>query len=164
KLDGTDLVRLTNDPAADVGPIWSPDGKRIVFGSERDAGDHEIYVMNGDGSGQRRLTRQPGDDSHPHWSSDGARIVFNSARTTPDLSVDWSKQHIEIFTMAADGGDVRQITRFKTVSTYPQFSPDGRKIAFRRVTDEPGMHWETEEFGNLAVFEVRNSSASGAGR
>ena len=44
KPDGTDLVRLTNDPAADVTPIWSPDGKRIVFTSERDA-DSEIYVM-----------------------------------------------------------------------------------------------------------------------
>jgi TolB protein len=153
--DGTDLVRLTSAPAPDVGPIWSPDGKRIVFASERDAGDSEIYVMNADGSGQRRLTRQPGDDSHPHWSPDGARIVFNSARTTPDLSADWSKQHLEIFTMAADGSDVRQITRFKTVSTYPQFSPDGKKIAFRRVTDEPGMLWDlTLGARNSEVFVI----------
>jgi TolB protein len=142
KPDGTELVRVTNSPGADATAIWSPDGKRIVFASERDAGDSEIYVMSADGSGVRRLTRQPGDDSHPHWSPDGARIVFNSARATPDLSADWSKQHIEIFTMAADGSDVRQITRFKTVSTYPSFSPDGRKIAFRRVTDEPGMQWD----------------------
>jgi Tol biopolymer transport system component len=139
KPDGKDLVRLTNSPGSDVGPIWSPDGKSIVFASERDAGDSEIYVMNADGSGVRRLTRQPGDDAHPHWSPDGKRIVFNSARTTPDLAADWSKQFHEIFTMAADGSDVRQITSFKTVSTYPQFSPDGKKIAFRRVTDEPGM-------------------------
>ncbi len=159
KPDGTDLVRLTNDPAADVTPIWSPDGKRIVFTSERDA-DSEIYVMNADGSGRRRLTRQPGDDSHPHWSPDGARIVFNSARSTPDLSVDWSKQHIEVFTMAADGSDVRQVTRFKTVSTYPQFSPDGRKIAFRRVTDEPGMLWDlTLGARNSEVF-VMNADGS----
>jgi TolB protein len=160
KPDGTDLVRLTNSPGADATPIWSPDGKRIVFASERDAGDSEIYVMNADGSGVRRLTRTPGDDSHPHWSQDGARIVFNSARATPDLSADWSKQHIEIFTMAADGSDVRQITRFETVSTYPQFSPDGRKIAFRRVTDEPGMQWDlTLGARNSEVF-VMNADGS----
>jgi TolB protein len=126
-----------------------------LFGSERDAGDPEIYVMNADGSGVRRLTRQPGDDAHAHWSPDVKRIVFNSARTTPDLKADWSKQFHEIFTMAADGSDVRQVTRFKTVSTYPQFSPDGKKIAFRRVTDEPGMLWDlTKSARNSEVFVI----------
>ena len=159
KADGTELVRLTDNPAADVGPIWSPDGKRIVFGSERD-GDPEVYVMNADGSGQRRLTRAPGDDSHPHWSPDGLRIVFNSARTTPDLSVEWTKQYHEIFTMATDGSDVRQVTRFRTVSTYPQFSPDGRRISFRRVVDEPGMIWDlTLGARNSEVF-VMNADGS----
>jgi TolB protein len=158
--DGTDLVRLTTDPAADVGPIWSPDGKHILFASERDAGDSEIYVMNTDGSGQRRLTRQPGDDSHPHWSPDGSRIVFNSAHTTPDLKADWTKQHHEIFTMAADGSDVRQITRLKTVSTYPQFSPDGRKIAFRQTLDEAGFLWDlTLGMRNSEIF-VMNADGS----
>jgi TolB protein len=162
KLDGSDLVRLTSSPGADATPIWSPDGRRIVFASERDAGDTEIYVMNADGSGQRRLTRQPGDDSHPHWSPDGRRIVFNSARATPDLSADWSKQHIEIFTMAADGSDVRQITRFKTVSTYPQFSPDGKRIAFRRVTDEPGMQWDLTLGARNSEIFVMNADGSSA--
>ena len=142
KPDGTDLLRLTNTPGADVTPIWSPDGKSILFASEREDPDSDIYVMNADGTSQRRLTRQRGDDSHPHWSPDGKRIVFNSARTTPDLSADWTKQHIEIFTMAADGTDVRQITRFQTISTYPQFSPDGKKIAFRRTLDEAGFLWD----------------------
>jgi Tol biopolymer transport system component len=160
KPDGTDLVRLTDNPAADVGPIWSPDGKRILFDSERDAGDPEIYVMNADGSNQRRLTRQPGDDSHPHWSPDGLRIVFNSARTTPDLKAEWTKQYHEIFTMATDGSDVRQITRFKTVSTYPQFSPDGKKIAFRRTLDEAGFLWDlTLGMRNSEVF-VMNADGS----
>ena len=160
KPDGTELVRLTDNPAADVGPIWSPDGKRILFGSERDDGDPEVYVMNADGSNQLRLTRQPGDDSHPHWSPDGSRIVFNSARTTPDLKAEWTKQFHEIFTMAADGSDVRQITRFKTVSTYPQFSPDGKKIAFRRTLDEPGFLWDlTLGMRNSEVF-VMNADGS----
>ena len=160
KPDGNDLVRLTDNPAADVGPIWSPDGKRIVFGSERDAGDPEIYVMNADGSDQRRLTRQPGDDSHPHWSPDGSRIVFNSARTTPDLKAEWTKQYHEIFTMAADGSDVRQITHAKTVSTYPQFSPDGKKIAFRRRLDGPAFEWDlSASTSNSEVF-VMNADGS----
>jgi TolB protein len=162
RADGTQLVRLTNSSGPDVTPVWSPDGRRIVFASERDAGDSEIYVMNADGSGQRRLTRQPGDDSHPHWSPDGSRIVFNSARATPDLTADWSKQHIEIFTMAADGSDVRQLTRFRTVSTYPSWSPDGRKIVFRRVTDEPGFLWDLSLGARNSEVFVMNGDGSGA--
>jgi TolB protein len=160
KPDGTDLVRLTTDPASDVGPIWSPDGKRIVFASERDDPDSDIYVMNADGSGVRRLTRQPGDDSHPHWSPDGARLVFNSARTTPDLKAEWTKQYHEIFTMAADGSDVRQITRFRTVSTYPQFSPDGKKIAFRRRLDEPAFEWDLSASPRNSEVFVMNADGS----
>jgi Tol biopolymer transport system component len=139
--DGKNLEQLTHHSAPDNCPIWSPDGKKIVFASERD-NDSEIYVMNADGSEQRRLTNQAGDDSHPHWSPDGKRIVFNSARTTPDLKADWSKQFHEIFTMTADGSDVKQISKLKTVSTYPSFSPDGKRICFRSVTNEPGYQWD----------------------
>jgi TolB protein len=159
KEDGTALTRLTQSPGPDVTPVWSPDGKQILFASDRN-GDSEIYVMNADGSSPRRLTRQPGDDSHPHWSPDGSRIVFNSARATPDLSADWAKQHHEIFTMAADGSDVRQITRIRTVSTYPSYSPDGKRIVFRRVTDEPAFIWDlTTSARNSEVF-VMNADGS----
>jgi TolB protein len=122
-------------------PIWSPDGKYIVFASERD-NDSEIYIMNADGSEQKRLTHQKGDDSHPHFSPDGRRIIFNSARTTPDLTIDWVRQIHEIFTMNIDGSDVKQISRFGTVSTYPSISPDGKKICFRQLVNEPGFNYD----------------------
>ena len=53
--DGSGATRLTNNYALDSCPIWSPDGRRIAFRSERD-GNGEIYVMNADGSGVTRLT------------------------------------------------------------------------------------------------------------
>ena len=150
--DGKNLKQLTSNSAPDHCPIWSPDGKKIVFASERD-GDSEIYVMNADGSEQRRLTNQPGDDSHPHWSPDGKRIVFNSARTTSDLQADWAQQHHEIFTMGADGSDVKQLSHLNTVSTYPSYSPDGKFICFRSVTNEPGFRWDlTNATRNSEVF------------
>jgi TolB protein len=119
--------------------VWSPDGRRIAFVAAVD-GDTEIFTINADGSGRRRLTHQPGDDSHPHWSALG-RIFFNSARATPDLKADWARQHHNVFSMSADGGDVRQHTRCETVCTYAVPSPDGRKIAFRKVIDAPGLDW-----------------------
>ena len=139
--DGKNITELTNNKASNHSPIWSPDGSKIVFASD---GDHQwdVYIMNADGAEQKRLTNQPGDDGHPHWSPDGKRIIFNSARTTPDLKAEWSKQFHEVFTMNADGGDVKQISSAKTVSTYPSFSPDGKRICFRRVIDAPGYQWD----------------------
>ena len=65
--DGSGLTRLTDNPADDSEPAWSPDGSRIAFSSDRDdPGD--IYVMNADGTGQTRLTDNPADDHAPAWS------------------------------------------------------------------------------------------------
>ena len=53
--------------------MWSPDGKRIAFTSNRD-GNYEIYLMNADGSRPRNLTRHPAQDNFATWSPDGRRI------------------------------------------------------------------------------------------
>ena len=53
--DGTGQRNLTQSPAADSNPTWSPDGSKLAFLSKRD-GHWAIYVMNADGTGQRRLT------------------------------------------------------------------------------------------------------------
>jgi TolB protein len=77
KSDGTSVVRLTDDPAIDTEPSWSPDGRKIAFCSDRD-GDFEIYVMHGDGSGVVKLSDNGATDGHPVWSPDGKRIAFHS--------------------------------------------------------------------------------------
>src|SRR4051794_1816267 len=66
EADGSDVRRLTADPAHDEGPIWSPDGTKIALTSER-GGSSGIWVMNADGSGPRRLTDDPSLDESPDW-------------------------------------------------------------------------------------------------
>lgn len=67
RADGTEQQRLTEDPARDYFPRWSPDGLWIAFVSER-AGSFDIYLMAPDGSGPRRLTRDDrGDETCPAW-------------------------------------------------------------------------------------------------
>ena len=72
--NGSNLINLTNDPAVDALPTWSPDGSKIAFLRVIDAktnpfeGNYEIFVMNADGSGQTNLTKDPSMDSDPAWS------------------------------------------------------------------------------------------------
>jgi TolB protein len=127
--DGTGVVQLTNVPGTDDMPAWSPDGTRIAFISDR-TGDNEIYLMNADGTNVKRLTEHPGDDIHPKWSPDGQRLLFNSSRESRDQK---DPDTYEVYSMKADGTGVQRITREGGVNTYASWSPDGKKIAFRKV-------------------------------
>jgi TolB protein len=74
------MKNVTNHPGFDGWPRWSPDGKRIVFASNRDNGkDYEIYFMNADGSSPQQLTEIHGRNTSPKWSADGKRISFDHA-------------------------------------------------------------------------------------
>lgn len=118
--DGSGLRRLTNDPAGDGGPNWSPDGSRIAFVSNR-SGESAIYVMNADGSGVVRLTSNSGE---PKWSPDGTRIAFTS----------FDKKS-EVHIVNADGSGLRTLTSEGLENFGPDWSPDGSRIAFVQATE-----------------------------
>jgi len=117
--DGSNVTRLTGDPAVDWGPAWSPDGRRIAFTSERD-GNTDIYVMDADGSNVIPLTNAPSWDGGPAWSPDGRRIAFASDRDS----------NYEIYVMDTDGSHVTCLTNNPSQDDNPVWSPDGSRIAF----------------------------------
>ena len=132
--DGSGQTNLTNNPADDGFPTWSPDGRHIAFVSDRD-GNREIYVMNADGSGQTNLTNNPADDDDPAWSPDGKRIAFVSWRdSSPGAAL--SNTNLEIYVMNADGSNAVNLTGNPSWDFEPTWSPDGTRIAFRSRRDQ----------------------------
>jgi hypothetical protein len=92
--NGTGAALLPGEPAGTT-PSWSPDGGRLAY-TAFDGSDNEIFVINGDGTGQTQLTDNTATDAYPAWSPDGTKIAFVSARDgTPEIylmNVDGSAQ------------------------------------------------------------------------
>ncbi len=79
-LANGELAQLTNDPAFDGQPAWSPDGQAIAFVSERSSEQGEIFVMQADGSEQVPLTQNTETDGYPSWSLTGQYLAFHTGR------------------------------------------------------------------------------------
>ena len=102
--DGTGLRQLTNIAANNGDPVWSPDGTRITFGSDREGGNKlNVFTMNADGSQLQQLTHfdVPYEAGNPNWSGDGKKISFQ-------YDINGMKQsdpnaRAEVWTMNPDG-------------------------------------------------------------
>jgi Tol biopolymer transport system component len=76
--DDSGAVNLSNSPQRDRYPMWSPNGKRLTFNTNRD-GDYEVYIMNADGSQPRNISQSPDStEGLADWSPDGRRLVLYS--------------------------------------------------------------------------------------
>ncbi len=117
---GEDVVRLTNDPAVDVDPAWSPDGTQIVFASNR-AGSFDLYAMNANGTNVRRLTSTGQDDRHPNWFPNGSLVVFDRSSAGRPANIAFIRP---------DGSGFGLLTLHPADDREPVWSPDGRSIAF----------------------------------
>ena len=134
--DGSDPTNLTNNPADDSWPDWSPDGSKIAFVSKRNGGQ-DIYAMNANGSNVTRLTFNSSFSSvFPDWSPDGTRIAF---------------EHLgDIWVMNSDGSNKINLTGDSAppYDKWPSWSPDGSKILL--------VHWD----GGLSGIYAMNSDGS----
>ena len=137
--DGKNIKNLTNSPGYDAEATISPNGKKIVFTSERD-GDLELYSMDIDGKNVKRLTNEPGYDGGAFFSPDNKMIVYRGSHPADPALVqrdkEFLKQHMivpitfELWTMNADGSNKHQVTKLGAASFAPFFTPDGKHIIF----------------------------------
>ncbi|MBL7813567.1 MAG: PD40 domain-containing protein [Saprospiraceae bacterium] len=131
--------QLTNTEGYDAEATVSPDGKKIVFTSDR-TGDLELWTMNIDGSDQRQVTSGLGYDGGAFFSPDSKKLVFRASRPQTEEEIkeykDLLKQHLvaptnmEIYTVNVDGSDLKQITHLGKANWAPFFHPSGKKIVF----------------------------------
>ena len=144
---GSQLRRLTTDPARDIDPSWSPDGARLVFarhvrgGTPGESG-YELFTVGANGGSMRRLTETAGDNLEPTWSPRGDEIAFISTRAQRG-----------IYVLRADGSESTLVVTGGV--GRPAWAPDASRIAFsldddiwtmrpdgsdrRRVTNRDGI-------------------------
>lgn len=146
--DGNNQINLTNDPAEDLSPKFTPDGTKILYGTYRDNAA-ELCLMDTDGGNKIRLTNKNSYahsfDIHPN----GSEIIFISKM---------DGKH-EIYSMDINGNNMKRLTIsvYDDYKVYPKFSPNGSKIIFQatqEVNNEPNseifiMNSDGNELKNL---------------
>ncbi len=135
--DESEQSQLTFGDGYDCYPSYSPDGRKIVYMSERDK-NRDLYIMDLDGADEIRLTDGLAHDYEPAWSPVGDQITFVSRRTGDS----------EIFIMNADGSDQIPLTDSEKLDWRPAWSPDGEWIAF-----------ESWRNGNADLFMMRKDGS-----
>jgi TolB protein len=123
--------RLIN--TRDMYPSVSPDGKQMVFQSNR-AGSNQLFIMDMDDGKLRQLGDFPLGAETPVFSPDGQRIVF-------DTYV--SENNNDVFTINADGSGLKQLTDSPGYDGHPHWSADGGRIVFNsdRTSPDPEAGW-----------------------
>jgi Tol biopolymer transport system component len=118
--------RVTNDDAEDSQPVWTPDGKHIVYSSKRN-GINQVFMAYVDGREPVQLTTNDNNADVLDVSSDGTKILYATGREELDL---WS--------VNVDQSGESQLTFDTGVELWPDFSPDGKSVAFQSLPSNTG--------------------------
>lgn len=149
-----EVINVSDHPGQDQFQAWAPNGKHLLFASDRDGG-LTIYAVGLEGGEATRLTDVESANGEPSWSPDGSKIAFMSNRD----------EDIEIYVMEADGSNPTRLTESSGFDGYPQWSPDGSKIAFLSGRDDNAEIYVVDSDGgnptNLTNSPNRQESVQG---
>ncbi|HEU5171752.1 MAG TPA: Ig-like domain-containing protein [Gemmatimonadales bacterium] len=136
--DGTDVRRLTTARGNDGEPVWTPDGRHLVFSSTRD-GAPQLYVVPADSGEARPLTAATGGNQSPAVAPDGRTVAFVSLRDGGP----------RIYRIGLDGQGEARVTTGALREGTPRFFPDG------------DLAYGVERSNNARQWRVMRASAGG---
>lgn len=116
---GEKLQNITQNKSEDLWPSFSPDGRKIVFQSDRN-GNPDIFIMNADGTNVQQITSDSTRESYPGFSPDGKKVLFTSKRDGNE----------ELFEVNYHGTEIRRLTNSPGNELSPSYSPDGKMITY----------------------------------
>jgi Tol biopolymer transport system component len=149
--DGSGQHQLLSNPDNDYDATWSPDGKSIVFTSERN-GSADLFQVNADGSGLKALTQDPAYDDQAAFSPNGRKLVFVSTREGGTANL-WI---LDIASLSA-----QRLTTGTGGNYRPSWSPDGKWIAFSSGRGKPMPfsegRWERLQLADLYIVHPDGS-------
>ena len=116
---------ITNDAAFDADPAWSPDGKQLVYSSDKAGGLLQLWLRDVAGGGERQITHLSTQPISPAFSPDGKRIAY--------LDVDGMWRRSGVATVDVDTGKITQIHASIFAPGAPTWSPDGKRVVVTMV-------------------------------
>jgi serine/threonine protein kinase len=135
--------RLTRGANVDRQPHYSPDGRRVVFNSDR-SGNLDLWELELASGGVRPLTVSAADDWDPAYTPDGRQLIWSSNRGG----------NYEVWIAAADGTGARQLTRDGVDAENPTMTPDGQWVVYVSANPEHNGVWKIRADGTGAELLV----------
>ncbi|MGH9424929.1 MAG: winged helix-turn-helix domain-containing protein, partial [Terriglobia bacterium] len=148
RIDSSIDERLTFYTHENYAPRFSPDGRKLIYHSNR-TGNDEIWMLDLETKVERQLTHHPATDVLPDWSPDGQEIVFLSNR----------EREFQVWAMHSDGSGLRRIAEqavplqgvgCTALRLAPRWSPDGKTIGYIAPTEQGTALWVVDRDGRNA--------------
>ncbi|HEX6087620.1 MAG TPA: protein kinase [Thermoanaerobaculia bacterium] len=147
ELGGATERWITRGNSSDRQPSYSPDGKSILFSSNR-SGNLDLWITDSNG-GVRRVTDDGAEDWDPAFTPDGKKIVWSSGRSG----------NLEIWMANADGSGARQISQDGKDAENPTSTPDGQWIVYCSFNPAKAGLWKVRPDGTQATHVVKRRTA-----
>lgn len=138
-LDGKIVKQLTHSKGYDAEATLSPDGKKMLYTSDKD-GDIDLYIMDLATGSEKRVTNMLGYDGGAWFSPDGTKLIWRASRPKTDAEVAEYKSllaenlvaptNMEVWVANADGTNAHQVTSYGQANWAPAYMPDSKHIIF----------------------------------